>query len=133
MPSGSSLTSSTPIRSSVFLDLLGEVQCQAGFHGDVVGQFGVVQFAVPQAQGLGRGRQQRLGVGVAPGAAGVAVDEPSQACCAQPLEGVRVGVAGGQQPQRGLVGQVDAERGQPAGPQEFEQGVQPGQGLWCAA
>ena len=62
-----------------FFDLLGEVQRQAGFHGDVVGQLGVVQLAVSQAQRLGRDSQQCLGVGVAPGAAGVAVDEPSQA------------------------------------------------------
>ena len=75
-------------------DLEAERQGQACLCGDVLGQVGVAELAVPQLQGLGGGGQQAAGVLIAPGAVGVAPDEPGEPGPAQPPQGVRVGVAG---------------------------------------
>src|SRR5215207_11280268 len=60
-------------------DLLGQLQRQPGLERDVFGQIGIVQLtADPQLQGLAGGGEQRVGLWLAPGAAGVPVAEPGQ-------------------------------------------------------
>jgi hypothetical protein len=108
-------------------DLDGDRQRQARFDGDVVGQLGVVDVVFPQGQRLGGGIRQRGGVGVAPGAVGVAPDEPGQPGAAQPPQRVRMGVSGSQEPQRGVQGQVTAEPGVPGRAEQLQVGIQPGQ------
>jgi hypothetical protein len=58
----------------------------------------------------------------------VPVKEAAQSGSAQPADLVRVGVAGGQEPQRRLVGQVGVQGGQPPGAEQLQQRVQAGQG-----
>jgi hypothetical protein len=77
-------------------------------------------------QGLGCGGEQPAGVLIAPRAVGVAPDEPGQPGLAEPAQGMRVGVTGGQDPQRREQRQVCAERGVPLRSQELQVGIQPG-------
>lgn len=84
------------------VEFCGEVQRQAGFDGDVLGQVRVIQLVTPGLEGFGCDGQQLLGFGLAPGAAGVAVEESGQAGSAEAEDLVRVGVVG-QEQQCGLV------------------------------
>jgi hypothetical protein len=74
-----------------FVNLLGQLEREACLDRDVVGQVGEGQVVVtPQIQSGSGGGQERLGVGLTPGAAGVSVDEPDQPGASDPLEGVRI-------------------------------------------
>ena len=114
-------------------DLLGQLQRQPGLDRDVLGQVGVVQLAAgPQLEGLLGCGEQCVGVWLAPGAAGVPVAEPGQPGPAEPFHHMRVGIAGGEELQRGAVGQVGADRVVPGRPEDLQQRVQPGQALAAA-
>ena len=64
---------------------------------------------------------------LAPGATGVAVEEARQPRLSEPLYGIGAGVAGGEEAQRGLVGEVGAEGRKPGRPENLKQRVEPGQ------
>ena len=115
------------------VDLGGELQGKSCFDGDVVGQVAVVDVIGPQRECLIGDVQQPVGVGLAPGAAGVPPEELDQPAPAKPAQRVRIGVAGGQEPQRCVVGQIGAEGGMPAGSEKLQIGVEAGQALRCAA
>ena len=55
------------------------------------------------------------------------VEEPSEPGAAESLHRVRVGIAGGKEPQRGVVTQVGTERGVPAGSEDLQQRVETSQ------
>jgi len=63
---------------------------------------------------------------VAPGAPGVTPEELGQPGLAQPAQCVRVGVAGGQEPQRRVIGQISTEGCVPAGAEQLEVGIETG-------
>jgi hypothetical protein len=56
------------------------------------------------------------------------VEEPGEPGPAEPSDGVRVGVAGGEEPQRGVVAQVRCEGGVPGRAEDLQQRIEPGQG-----
>ena len=95
------------------LDLLGQGQRESCLDGDVLGQVGERQVLAPQLEAGSRGAQHGLGQVVAEGAPGVPVEEPGEPCPTEPADGVRVGVADGQEPQRRLGAQVRSERRMP--------------------
>ena len=111
-----------------FLDLVGEGQREAGLDGDVVGQLGEGQVVVPQLQAGRRRGQELVGHRLAERAAGVPGEEAGEPGPAEPTDGVRVGVAGGEQLQRGVVSQVGGEGGVPGRAEDLQQRVEAGQG-----
>ena len=68
----------------------------------------------------------------APGAAGVPVTEPGQPGPAEPFHHMRIGISGGEELQRGAVGQIGTDRGVPGRPEDLQQRIQPGQALTAA-
>ncbi|ALG07564.1 hypothetical protein [Kibdelosporangium phytohabitans] len=70
-------------------DLDGEVQGQLCFQGDVVGQVRVLEFVGPERERFVGRCEQPVGVGSAPGAAGMAMQEPCDECPARPSYLVR--------------------------------------------
>ena len=63
----------------------------------------------------------------APGASGVPVAKAGETDPAEPFDGVRVGVSGGEEPQRCLVAEVGAECGVPVRASDLQQSVQAGE------